>query len=161
MEFATTVKKLSNIHNGTWFKITWLSELPITSYARSKGYVISKIVTSTVRKGIEYSNLSTVKEKDGIAIDFNSPAKHELPWGHWMKGYYKTFIEHTNKNGDYSVYLRVYTSPNKPTQYYMVNGKRCTLEEVKALGLVQPSYWNKNNDTGTMTIKISNIISIS
>lgn len=137
------INKLSSKHNGTWFRMSWCTDVPITANAKKAGVTVLKYTTATVRKGIKYSNIASVKEK--VAAGKIDP-KHELSWGQWKAGYAGLLIEHTNKQGIYKEYVRLYGSPNKSNVQYFYNGRPITKEQLKDLGVVQASYWNKSSE---------------
>lgn len=155
MEFNTINTKLSKIHNGTWFSIVTKTDVPLSAYGKSLNVNITKITVRTVRKGINYSNLSRVKNESS----FNSKSR-ELPWGNWMNNS-NVFIEHCPKGaGIKNIYLRMYTSPNTPKSIYLLNGKETTIDYLKNSGYIQNNYFKDSGFSDTMTINIKNIISI-
>lgn len=173
-KFDRIVNALNEKHNGSFFNITWYSDVDLLKEFK-ESYTVKKITTSTVRKGINYSSMKAVKqaEKEKIQKAMSDPTNakeyaqmvqnrdRELPWGHWMVNYEGLIIEHTNKAGEYNRYVRLYSSPNKPKIHYMVNGVVKTRQEVEAMGIVKPSYWAKGNEPLTaFTIKVDNIVNI-
>lgn len=160
MNYNTLISKIDAIHNGTWFTLTYMTEVPVKAAFKSN-YNIVKYTQTTARKGVKYENLATYKAKLRMVSNAKEYAQTvkdlELPWGHWKEGRFGTIIEHTNKAGVYNQYLRIYSTPNKPKIVYVVNGKPMAREDVKNLGVVQDGYWNKSNETGTMTLNIENI----
>lgn len=162
-----TVKELLKIletrNNGSFIKIHWISDLGNKQAAKSKdnGDIIQKDTITTIRKGIEYTNIKTVREalikKGQYEIVDPQTGKIEvisksLPWGNWVDGYEGLLIENKGE-----VYVRLYTSPNKPNSKYFLNGKEISKDELKELGIMQKSYWNKSEPTDCMTVKIKNI----
>lgn len=144
--------KLSQKRNGQFFKMVWTSDVKMTATARKQGIQAVKIVTSTVRKGIKYSNLKSVRLAS-TQYELKS-LDHSLPWGFWKPGNEGLLIEHNNTN-----YLRVYSTPNKPKSIYLLNGKEISKETLKNLGIVQESYWSTNLPA-CFTIKVENIADI-
>ena len=76
----------------------------------------------------------------------------KLPWGNWVKDYEGLLIESNGK-----IYVRFYTTPNKPQSKFILNGKEITKDELKELGVMQKSYWNNCEPTDCMTVQIKNI----
>ena len=147
--------KLSRIPNGTWFKMGYVSDVPLLVSAQKAGHVVLKCTETTVRKGISYKNLKSVKTKIAEGYEYVGGA---LQWGHWKEGLEGLVIEHTDKSGKYKEYLRVYTSPNKPKVTYVMDGKVVSEQEVKDSGFVKPSYWNKKETpTECFTVNMANI----
>ena len=173
MKFEKLIQSLSTKRNGQWFKITWKTEPELNAKAKKDGHKVLKITTSTIRKGIQYSNTKSYKNKmlekayeAGVCSNNYSNFKQiendttKLPWGQWKKGYEKLIVEHTNKKDEYNQYLRIYTSPNKAKTQYFLNGNLVSKDYLKSLEIVQNSYWNKTEVTDTMTINIDNVLTI-
>ena len=142
------INKLSTKRNGQFFNISYVSDLPMTAKAKREGIVALKITKATVRKGISYKNMKSVQERLGDRI--NEPL--ELPWGIWVPEHKGLLIEHKGK-----IYLRLYSSPNKNKSVYLVNGKEVSLDELKSMGVVQNSYWNKSGKPDCLTVNTANI----
>lgn len=89
--------------------------------AKFKAHKLEKITFGVFRAGIDYANLSEVKES--IAKGERGEVQ-ELPWGEWKKFPYVI----THKDQDY---LRLYPSNGKNHKVksaYFVDGKRVTKE---------------------------------
>lgn len=154
---------LKKIKAGQWFKVKWTTDLPLTAEAKRRGFVAYKRTTATVRYGINYKNIASVKSRfqakyqNGEIDTPPSEVKHELPWGQWKEGHEGVLIEHKGKD-----YLRVYTSPNPFKSEYFVNGEAITKEGIMTLGIVQSSYWKKPEyKPEALTVNITNIESMS
>lgn len=160
MNINMMTQTLKTINKGTWFKLSYTSDLPLTAKAKREGYVAYKRTNMTARYGIRYSNISAVKQKMMMkAMETGTPVpeKHELSWGEWVPGYEGILIEHKNNK-----YLRIYTSPNKSKVEYYVNGQPITKAGLQTLGILQNSYWNKKDGEvpDCLTIKVENIDTI-
>lgn len=142
------INKLSTKRNGQFFNISYVSDLPMTAKAKREGIVALKITKATVRKGISYKNMKSVQERLGDRINEHL----ELPWGSWVPEHRGLLIEHKGKT-----YLRLYNSPNKNKSVYLVNGKEVSLDELKSMGIVQNSYWNKTGKPDCLTVNTANI----
>ena len=173
MEKKHLMRYLNKINNGRFFKASWSSEVPIKKEYENR-YVVSKVTISTVRKGIQYSNTKAYKEKlskkmmaeySGNNFLTSNEFKEKcgegnnLPWGKWLIP--NLLIEHTNKNGEYNIYLRLYSTINKPESRYYLNGKEISKEGLYKMGIVREGYWNKKGvEDGVFTVNIANILSI-
>lgn len=150
---------LKSIRKGQWFSMSYTSDLPLTAKAKREGFVAYKRTKATVRYGINYKNISTVKERFELKAQtegLSEVVEHPLPWGAWKPGYEGILVEH--KNNDY---LRVYTSPNTFKSDYFVNGQQITKEGLMTLGIIQPSYFKKpESRPEALTIKTANIEAI-
>ena len=155
------MRYLDKINNGRFFKASWSSEVPVKKEFENR-YVVSKVTISTVRKGIQYSNTKAYREKlySRIGMEHSENSKeNSLPWGKWLIP--NLLIEHTNKNGEYNIYLRLYSTVNKPESRYYINGKEVSKEGLYNMGIVKDSYWNrKGTEDGVFTVNIANILSV-
>lgn len=91
--------------------------------AKFKHLSIEKITLATVRAGIDFKNLSSVKE--GIENGERGEI-HPLKWGSWKKFPY--IIEHKGKE-----YVRLYPSLSKkhiPKVKYFLDGKEISKKDV-------------------------------
>lgn len=163
MNFNMLISKLNEKKNGQFFKMSWCSDVPITAKAKKEGHIVYKITTGTVRKGIKYSNIASVKAKRmEQGIDPSAP-KPELLWGQWNPNHKGLIIDHTNKAGKFAQYVRLYNTPNRPTVEYFLNGKPISKEELMKLNIVLPSYWQKSREVAPsecFTVNIVNIMAI-
>lgn len=162
MKVEELLKILETRNNGGFIKIHWVSDLGNKQTAKSKknGDVIQKDTVTTIRKGIKYTNIKSVKEalieKGQYTIDPETGKievfSKNLPWGNWVSGYEGLLIENKGET-----YIRFYTTPNNPNSKYLLNGKEVDKDELKKLDIMQNSYWNKSEPTDCLTVKIKNI----
>ena len=156
MEKQELLNRLSNIPNGRMFKISWRKELPTYKGVEGK---VEKTVDTTARKGIDYTHTGYYKSK---VLDSNpnnpKPEKEEvkLKWGHWIEK--NLLIGHTNKEGIYREYLRLYTTTNKPKVIYTYNGEVISKEDLK--GIVTAAGLRNTGIEICYTVPIENIVSI-
>lgn len=149
------LQKVKNIQKGRYTKVCYLTEVPLSAAGKKSGVHVFKRVIGTYRFGIDYSNTKKGIAKQTASID---PKAGQLAWGKWMSGAEGYLIEHTNKNGEYNVYLRMYNSPNKARVQYYINNKAVSKEQLMATGYVNQSYFTKaSNDSGCVTINIQNL----
>lgn len=96
--------------------------------AEFKGTRLTKRVSMVARAGIDYANLSAVR--DGIASGERGEVE-SLPWGEWFAFPY--VIRHKGNH-----YFRLYpVAGSKPTVTYMVNGEEVSKEAW--MGFLTPS----------------------
>lgn len=147
--------KVNSIPAGQFFKMAYVSDVTLSALGRKAGVSVLKRVIGTYRLGINYKNtkkaIAKAAEK-GMPVDVAS----NLPWGKW-KDDSNRIICHTNKNGEYNEYLRIYDTPNKPRVAYYLNGKPISKESLRNTGFVPDSYFTSTNDSGCMTIRADNI----
>jgi len=116
-----------------------------------KGHTLEKITSGAFRAGIDYANLSEVKE----AIARGERGEVEpLPWGTWAK--FPFHITHKEKD-----YLRLYPATGgviqAPKVTYLVDGKEVAKEEYQ--GMLTESN-KKPNPKPCFVVQMDNIISI-
>lgn len=141
METNIIINKLSKKNNGAFFKIRWMTELPIKASAKKMGISAYKLTEATVRKGIGYASQKSVQmkvENEGKVLT------HELPWGSWHPEHKGLIIQHKDKD-----YVRLYLGPNKTKTSYILNGAICSYDDIKNSGYVLDS-WFKKAESGEM-----------
>lgn len=161
MKLEQLLKELSNKQNGSWFKVDWISNLEnkLSAAAKREGKSVTKQVTTTVRKGIRYANIASVKSRlisEGkFLVDPKTGETHVFPdklkWGEWVEGS-DVLIKHKEQ-----YYVRLYTSPNKPKIQYYLDGVEITAEKLRDLNILQPAYWKHESLEECMTLKVENI----
>lgn len=112
-------------------------------------FAIEKEVTATVRAGINYDNLATVKEKREIGdLPSHNPG---LKWGKWLVFPY--VIEHKGNN-----YFRFYpfTGGKVVTQYFR-DGERVEFEQIEQF-LLSSEKTEKSGDC--FVVNESSILSL-
>lgn len=164
MKLETLLKELNGKKNGVWFKIEWTTDLngKLCAAAKRAGHVVTKEVSTTVRKGIRYANMASVRERlisEGkFLVDPETGKTYVFPeklsWGEWVDGS-DVLIKHKDQ-----YYVRLYTSPNKPKVKYFLDGEVITANDLKERGILQPAYWNRENVEECMTIKVNNIVKV-
>lgn len=143
------INTLGNKHNGTWFKIEWVSDLPLSAAAIKDGHIGYKETTAQCLKGVSYKNRKSVKNK----IAHGYQLKSDLPWGHWKPGYEGLIVEHNNND-----YIRLYFGPNAPRTKYYLDNKEVTFEDLRKSGLLKASFFNKRGEMpDCINVKAQNI----
>ena len=160
LDAASVRDKILNA-KGNFVKAAWKSN-PKPS-AANKNVLLEKHTVAVVQAGVNYANLSSVK--DAIAAGERGPVE-ELPWGSWYtdkltnKSWFPYVIEHKD-----SLYLRLYPSQgnnHKTTSVFYANGKEVTKEEFasyltnsEAKKLLEP-----DKDLLCFTIKLENLLDL-
>jgi len=117
---ADQVKEKIVNTKGNYIKIRWKSEPKPSKLF--KEFHLEKVTSGVVRAGINYANLSTVKE--GIESGARE-AVQSLPWGEWLCFPYT--IIHKD-----ALYYRLYPSEgngHRCSSLFYVNGENVTKEE--------------------------------
>jgi len=146
---------------GSFVKASWKSE-PKPAAAH-KGILLEKHTTAVVQAGVNYANLSAVKQ--GIA-DGTRDEVGELPWGEWyvdpltQKSWFPHVITHKDE-----LYLRLYPSNgynHTPKSIFFVGGKE--VDKATFASYLTPSDAKKllspEEKPLCFTIKSKNILDI-
>lgn len=116
--------------------------------AAFKNHVLTKKVRMVARAGINFANLTTVKE--GIANGERGPVQ-SLPWGEWEQFPYT--IKHKGE-----IYYRLYPVENNiPQVIYMIDGNE--VDKGSWMALLTPSdqaAMVANNKPECITVKAAN-----
>ena len=130
--------KLKTLRKGTFAIARIVSKKkPLASF---KQHDITKVVLCTVRTGIEYKNLKSVKESD---IEVQS-----LPWGEWAD--YPYLITHKGNR-----YIRLYLG-NSMKVFYLVDGVKVSKQ--KALSMLPKT--KPSEKPACSTVKESGLVSL-
>ena len=150
MNKETLIKTLAKKNSGSWFNITWKSDLPLLKAAKDQNVTAYKMTSAQCRKEISYAAQKSVQAK----VQRGYQLTHELPWGKWVEGYEGLLIENKGIN-----YVRLYFGPNKSETKYYLNGKEVTYNDLKESGMIQNGYFNKKSSErpDCITVKVDNI----
>lgn len=130
-------------HKGQFLACEWMSE-PSKVLAAHKGKVLRKFSKATVRTGVEFRNLSSVKEAiaNGERDEVGS-----LPWGEWMV--YPYIITHKG-----SEYIRLTLTEGCPiSSRYEVDGVEVDAETYYSMLPKQ-----SGGRPEVLTVKVANLI---
>jgi hypothetical protein len=150
---------------GQFVKASWKSNPTPAASFKKEGVILEKHTVAVVQAGVNYANLSAVKE--GIASGERGEVG-ELPWGSWYvdkltkKSWFPHVIEHKD-----NLYLRLYPSQANnhiPKSVYYVNGE--IVDKAKFAEYLPPSEAKKllsptdEDRPLCFTIKADNILDI-
>lgn len=159
MTYEMIVEALNTIHPGSFVRIGYHTELPLKAVFSKEGYRIIRTSESTVRTGVNYSNIQSVQEERANRSDPARPRASSIVPVIKNKVY-------RNENTD-QMYLRVYPTikgTNKVSNYLVI----CPDGSVKLLqsldpdtkSMVRDSYFNGAHFTPVHMIKLDNIFRI-
>jgi hypothetical protein len=149
MNAKTIVESLKN-HKGQNILACWTRPMKTR---KDVPFTITKTTCAVIRAGIDYSNLSAVK--NGIAQGTREEVG-ELPWGTWIQ--FPFIIGHNGNE-----YVRLYPSSNSgknttKTEYHM-DGVPATAEQVKPYCLAS-EFRDKEENVLAFTVKAESLVSI-
>lgn len=147
------IEKVRSLRHGAFVRVKYRTD--VQPSAKFKNHKIEKIVETTVRVGVSYSNLSAVKERR--ASEPYVVKQKPVQWWKWSDGYKNVIKEKiSDPSQRYVTFATVPSGGNTKVCWY-IDGKSVSEEEVRAITI--PSYWNKPN-LDVFDVKLENIISI-
>jgi hypothetical protein len=149
MKYETFMSRLGTKKNGAFFSCTW--ERPMKT-KKGVNSLITKEVTSTVRKGIDRRNLAKFR------LGHETYKEGPLPWGSWKEGQEGLILQHITKDGELKNYVRLYTTTNKPKVKFFINGREVPKECIEKL--VLKSELNTSDISDCFSVNIENIKNI-
>lgn len=157
--YKNNIAAITNIAPGKWFACDIESDVPLSAKGKKAGVHVVKYTHGTFRTGINYSATKVIRDKVEAGA-YDDTAAHQLPWGKWVVT--NRLIGHYNKAGEYNLYARMYSSPNKIKTKYTINGVPTTIEQLIADGYVNQSTVKKSGEnTGVYSVNIANIVKLS
>lgn len=152
MNYITISKLMESVKPGSFTRLTYKSEMPLTKEFKSEGYRVEKITSITTRFKISYNKLKSYK----------APEKSST-----RKNPYTTLVSNLFYSCGDKKYISTYPiskGANKRTAYIVTypNGdKRCLLNKNDISKFVKPASKSALKSTNYMKINIDNIISIN
>lgn len=158
MTYSFLEEALEGIRSGTFFRIGYVTELPVKATYAKEGWKILKKTESTVRTGVNYGKIkSVVEEREGRSEVTRTRKNHIVPI---QRGriYQNTDTE--------QMYLRVFPTKkgtNKKVSYILVTPGHSEYDfnelDKFMREMLQDSYFNKRSRP-IETIKIDNIYKV-
>lgn len=131
------LNKIYSKKNGTYFKIQYYTDIndKVSAYYRDR-YNVTKLTTISIRKGIDYNKTKKVQNR--------RKGKEYTPKNTFFYHIDKTLLKNKKEDKYYiGAFLNIY---GKPNTLYMVNGRKVTYEQLKEMGIMQPSFWGKKGE---------------
>ena len=150
---ADIIQQIASLKHGVFVRVKYRTD--VQPSAKFKGHKIEKIVETTVRVGVSYSNLSAVKERR----ESESYVVKQKPvqWWRWSDGYRNIIKEKISDPSQKYVTLATVPKGGNTMVRWYIDGKPVSEEEVRAITI--PSYWNKPN-LDVFDVKLENLISV-
>ena len=147
------IHKVTSLKHGAFVRVKYRTD--VQPSAKFKSHKIEKIVETTVRVGVSYSNLSAVKERRETETKPTGPS--HVQWWRWSDGYRNIIKEKRSDPSQKYVTLATVPKRGNTMVYWYIDGKPVSEEEVRAITI--PSYWNKPN-LDVFDVKLENLISV-
>ena len=147
------IHKVTSLKRGAFVRVKYRTD--VQPSAKFKGHKIEKIVETTVRVGVSYSNLSAVKERR--ATETKPTGASHVQWVRWSDGYRNIIKEKISDPSQKYVTLATVPKGGKTMVRWYIDGKPVSEEEVRAITI--PSYWNKPK-LDVFDVKLENLISV-
>lgn len=161
MPYEALFEAVKSIRPGTMARISYKTELPLKAEFRKQGYGLIKVVETTARFGVKYSNLKSVIAKRSTPDYVPSSKANSNIW------LLENKISQNEKTG--KIHVRFAPMPsgaNRKSEYVFVdsNGRMFELgHDVPASfkDMVQNSYWDsKSGMPDVQTICVNNVLYI-
>lgn len=154
MNLSTCRNRVYNIPKGSYTSVLWEREARVKKGCND---IIKKRVRATVRLGIDYENLASVKRSRATGVMSSVPSG--LAWGKWNEFPY--FIKHTPKNGSVTDYLRMYLGKgsNITTEWYL-NGRKVDKAIIAPMVLASELKDEEITTESPITVKVADILAI-
>lgn len=160
MSYESVISAVKSIRGGSMARITYFSEMPLKAVHKKNGYVIYKVVSTTARFGVCYSNIGSVVALRN-AEDYTTPAKKENN-NEWV---IVNRVSHNSKTGKTSLrFVPMTKGSNRKVTYILKSADRTVVlgesipETFKSM--VLDSYWNNNSCPVVQSVNINNIIAL-
>ena len=150
---ADIIQQIASLKHGVFVRVKYRTD--VQPSAQFKGHKIEKIVETTVRVGVSYSNLSAVKERRATETKPTGPS--HVQWWRWSDGYRNIIKEKISDPSQKYVTLATVPKGGNTMVRWYIDGKPVSEEEVRAITI--PSYWNKPN-LDVFGVKLENLISV-
>lgn len=154
MKTETLIKTISEIPGGRFFRVRYMSKMPVKAKYEREGVSVIKLVGITARTGVAYHKIEAVAKT--LNEDYQPPK--ETNWTWTVKDRIK-YNRNTKKQ--YLVIAPVSKGSNTKSQYMLSdkNGNRIVdKEEIREY--IIDSYWNKEPNRPINTIALDNVLSI-
>lgn len=154
MKTENIVKQIEDIPNGRFFRMKYLTKLPVKAEYSKQGVVILKIVETTARTGVAYNKIKAVIEK----MTGKTREEKENNW-EWI--IHNKIKYNTNTKKSYFVIAPIKKGSNTDRIYILSernNVRVVTEDEIK--DYVNDSYWSEKEKPAVQNITLENVLTI-
>lgn len=154
MKTENIVKQIEDIPRGRFFRMKYLTKLPVKAEYSKQGVVILKIVETTARTGVAYNKIKSVIEK----MTGKTKEEKENNW-EWIV--HNKIKYNTNTKKSYFVIAPIKKGSNTDRIYILSernNVRVVTEDEIK--DYVNDSYWSDKEKPAVQNITLENVLTI-
>lgn len=151
MKTRNIVKQIEKLPNGRFFRIRYLSNLPVKAEYAKQGIAVIEIVETTVRTGVAYKNIKTTSKS-------TTRNKIENAWS-WVIPNKIRYNKNTSKN--YLVVAPIKEGSNTKRSFILsMKNSNSFVTEAEICSYINNSYWKKQKPV-IQNITIDNILTIN
>lgn len=155
MKTEEIMSRIEELPNGRFFRMKYLTKLPVKAEFEKEGTVVMKVVETTCRTGVAYNKLAAVIAKVTKKIP---AADKENNW-EWILPNKVKFNTNTKKS--YFVIAPIKKGANTNKTYILSQRDVLRIvgeEEIKEF--VRDSYWTEKEMPNVMNITLDNVLTI-
>lgn len=148
-------KFISDIPGGRFFRLRYISHLPVKAEFEKQGFAIFKIVNITARTGVKYTNIKGVELSDKTKSGENNGMNN---W-EWIIPNKIKYNSNTDK--EYLVIAPIKDGSNAKSTYILstpTETKVCSKEDIE--NYIIKSHWTKENNRPINMINTENILCV-
>lgn len=111
----TIIKAVEKVKPGTFVRVCYKTELPVKAEWKKKGFKMIKIVETSVRFGVNYGNIASVKARKALEEDSNKPKRtNNYEW------VLKNKIRHNTNTGKDYLYVALFNKGDNTKYKYIL-----------------------------------------
>lgn len=152
MKTEQIIKKIESIPGGRFFRVRYVTKVPLAADAVKSGISIIKIVDTTTRTGVKYSNIEGVNLSD----DSENKTSRTNNW-EWVV---KNRIKHNTKTGkNYLVIAPIGKGSHTVVSYIKIDsdGNTTIIDENAVRVYTTSSYWRNKKPT-IINVTLENVL---
>lgn len=145
-------KRIKSIKPGTFFRVTYKSELPVKAEFKKQGVTVTKVTTTQARIGCQYNHIARV-----IQRRIENPPTRKVE-SHYVWEIPQKIAYNSNTGKRYATLT--YAPKAKPRSSYIItrNGETVTTNTLDR-NLIVDSYF-RNSEPDVKYVALDNIITI-
>lgn len=156
MKTEDIVKQIEELPNGRFFRMKYLTKLPVKAEFANEGTVVMKIVETTCRTGVAYGKIKSV-----IAKMSGKNRDDSTKTSNWEWTVHNKIKFNTQTKKSYFVVAPIKKGANT-TKTYILSQRDVVriVGEDEIRDYVRDSYWTEKEHPAVMNITIENILTI-